>query len=210
MEFLGFQRQMAQTPNPGLTADLSPPATASSDLALLSTHSLSSCTGLVPLRPMPARSPARRQKPTLLERIKNIFSKRKPKSSPTHKREGAREHSALNLADMEHSQQRSHRPFSPRLGFETRREREYQIESEFHTIQRRTESDFRMSQRRWLTENHPRGPPPTYRAQDPVIGEELPRYTVSAAHDRQDDPETIPLLDRATSPEVSSIQFSQS
>ena len=199
MEFLGLQRQMAQTPNSGLTADLSPPATASSDLALLRTHSLSSCTGLVPLRPIPARSPTRRQKPTLLERVKNIFSKgrpkRKPKSSPTHNREGAHEDSALNLADVEHSQQRSHRPFSPRLGFETRREREYQIESDFHTIQRRTESDFRMSQRRWLTENHPRGPPPTYRAQDPVIGEELPRYTVSAADDRQNDPETIPLLD---------------
>ncbi|KAL8749887.1 MAG: hypothetical protein Q9199_007419 [Rusavskia elegans] len=194
---------MAQRPDSGLTADLNPVATAASDLTLLSTQSLSSCTGLVPLRPMPARTPTRKQKPTILERIKSIFSfgrpKRKLKSRPTHKREGAHEGNPFNFANFDHSHERYHRPFSPRVGFETRREREYRIESEFHRSQRRTESEFHMSQRRWLTEDRPRGPPPTYNAQDPVIGEQLPEYTSSAADGRRNGSEMFSFLNRDVS-----------
>lgn len=67
-----------------------------------------------------------------------------------------------------------------------------------------------MSQRRWLTENRPRGPPPTYKAQDPVIGEQLPEYTTSGAHGRQNGSEMFSFLNRETSPELGWFHLQQS
>lgn len=164
---------------------------------------------------MPPRTPIRREKPTILERIKNIFSISRPKKKlrprPTHKGEGAHEGLPLIIASLEHSDDGVRRTFTPLLDPEDLGERRC-----------RTESDFHRSQRQWLTENRltppsPPSPPsydrplplppPTYEDQDPIMGERLPSYTASTAHN---DAGMLPSLNGERSAELDWIQFRQS
>ena len=195
---------MAQIPSTSHSENLSPAATAVSNMAHMSTNSLTSYTSSAPLRRMPPRTTTTRKKPTLLERFKNVLSvsrpKKKVKPRLTHKREGAHEGLPLNISSLEHSDDGVHPSFTPRLDLEAGRERRL-----------RTESDFHRSQREWLTENRltppspssydrplPQ-PPPIYEDQDPIMGEPLPGYTASVA---DDESRMLPSLDVERPPEL--------
>ena len=168
---------MSQSSNQEQTANTSLAATAGADRASSSPTSLyssiSTDPSMPPLKRMPRREPApptqdpaNPQKPTILERIKNLFrkcrTKKKSRFVPTHRWEGSHEGSPLRIPV---------RPFA------------LHFEHPFEILAARAsrlaaESDYSLG--RLLTEDPSSSPPPPYdhhrRDQHQVDGRPPPGY----------------------------------
>ncbi|KAL8806447.1 MAG: hypothetical protein Q9182_001362 [Xanthomendoza sp. 2 TL-2023] len=153
---------------------------------------------------MPNRpTPAPKTKPSLSQRIKNMFTKRrlkkKEKSSPKQSHLYRIREDAPEVVNRNHDSEDSDTIHEdPNFGFEIQRVGNHGLEGNDSHY---TEEAFRRSQRVWLRDNPL--PPPAYHE----IGEAVPEYEPPATTNRRTHVGEYAFLRRFESPEFTFIDL---